>query len=111
EVVHGPPVALRGKRGAVLRFSRPTAARHAPMRAMRLVQFGDAPSFELLEVDDPEPGPDDVVVQVLTAALNRRDPWIWTMPEYCELPVTLGSDGAGVITTMGDGVTGLRLGD
>lgn len=78
---------------------------------MRLVQFGDDPSFELLEVDDPEPGPGDVVVQVLTAALNRRDRWIWTMPGYCELPVTLGSDGAGVISAVGDGVTGVRLGD
>ncbi len=78
---------------------------------MRLVQFGEVPSFELLEVDDPEPGPHEVVVQVLTAALNRRDPWVWTTPGYCELPVTLGSDGAGIVTAVGEGVTGMRLGD
>ncbi len=78
---------------------------------MRLVQFGEVPGFELLEVDDPEPGPHDVVVRVLTAAMNRRDPWIWTTPGYCELPVTLGSDGAGIVTATGGGVTGVRLGD
>jgi len=81
------------------------------MKAMRLVSFGDSPIFELHEVDDPAPGPDDVVVKVITAALNRRDPWIWTTPGYCELPVTLGSDAAGVVAAVGDSVTGLKPGD
>ncbi len=78
---------------------------------MRLVEFGDRPTFELSEVDDPAPGAGQVVVRVVCAALNRRDPWVWTTPGYCALPVTLGSDGAGVVSAVGDGVSNLRPGD
>ena len=78
---------------------------------MRLVEFGDRPTFELSEVDDLVPGAGQVVVRVVSAASNRRDPWVWTTPGYCALPVTLGSDGAGVVSAVGDGVSNLRPGD
>jgi NADPH:quinone reductase-like Zn-dependent oxidoreductase len=65
------------------------------VKALRLVQFGNPPSFELEDVPDPVPGPGEVVVDLRAAALNRRDVWVWTTPDYCPLPVTLGSDGAG----------------
>ena len=81
------------------------------MRAMRLIAFGDPPEFELQDVPDPVPGPDQVVVDLRAAALNRRDWWIWTQPGHSELPVTLGSDGAGVISAVGSGVGGLSPGD
>jgi NADPH:quinone reductase-like Zn-dependent oxidoreductase len=81
------------------------------VRAQRLVAFGNAPRFELQELPDPVPGRGEVVVALRAAALNRRDPWVWTTPGYCELPVTLGSDGAGVIAAVGDGVAELSPGD
>lgn len=81
------------------------------MRALRLIEFGDPPRFELGTVPDPEPGPGDVVIALRAAALNRRDPWIWTTPGYCRSPVTLGSDGAGVIVAVGADVPGLAAGD
>lgn len=81
------------------------------MRALRLVEFGDPPRFELAEVPDPEPGPDEVVIELRAAALNRRDPWVWTTPDYCPLPVTLGSDGAGMVAAVGADVTGVVVGD
>ncbi len=78
---------------------------------MRLVGFGDPPSFAVQELPDPVPGPGQVVVDLMAAALNRRDWWIWTAPGYCELPVTLGSDGAGRIRAVGDDVEGWTPGD
>lgn len=78
---------------------------------MRLSEFGDPPRFEMSELPDPVPGPGQVVVQVRAAALNRRDPWVWTTPGYCPLPVTLGSDGAGIVTSVGEGVLGVSAGD
>jgi zinc-binding alcohol dehydrogenase/oxidoreductase len=81
------------------------------MTALRQVEFGDPPRFELAQVPDPEPGPGEVVVALRAAALNRRDPWIWTTPGYCPLPVTLGSDGAGVIAAVADNVSDLAVGD
>lgn len=81
------------------------------MRAQRLVAFGDPPRFELQELPDPIPGLGEAVVALRAAALNRRDPWVWTTPGYCELPVTLGSDGAGVVVALGKGVDNAAIGD
>ena len=51
---------------------------------------------------DLTPGPDEVVVRLHAAALNRRDYWI-TQGMYpgINLPVIMGSDGAGVVTRTG----------
>jgi NADPH:quinone reductase-like Zn-dependent oxidoreductase len=81
------------------------------VKAARLVRFGDPPGFDFVEISEPGPGPDEVVIDLRAAALNRRDWWIWTAPGYCPLPVTLGSDGAGVVGAVGDGVGGLAPGD
>jgi NADPH:quinone reductase-like Zn-dependent oxidoreductase len=51
-----------------------------------------------------------VVVELVTAALNRRDFWIWRASSR-PLPVTLGSDGAGRVALVGEGVDGVSPGD
>jgi zinc-binding alcohol dehydrogenase/oxidoreductase len=81
------------------------------MRAARLTAFGDPPPLELVEIADPIPGEGEVVVDIVAAALNRRDPWIWLTPGYCPLPVTLGSDGAGVVSAVGPNVEAVAPGD
>lgn len=81
------------------------------MRAARLVRFGDPPGFEPAQIPDPAPAPGEVVIDLRAAALNRRDWWIWTAPGACPLPVTLGSDGAGVVSAVGASVSGLAQGD
>jgi len=81
------------------------------VRASRLVAFGELPRFEVQEIPDPTPGPGEAVVELRAAALNRRDWWIYRQPGYCSLPVTLGSDGAGVVSAVGRGVTGWEVGD
>jgi len=52
--------------------------------------------------DDLVPAADEVVVQLKAASLNRRDYWI-TQGMYpgIQLPVILGSDGAGVVSRAG----------
>ena len=74
------------------------------MRALRLVAFGLPPRVELREVPAPQPGPGEVVVELRAAAVNRRDLWVCDQADYCSLPVTLGSDGAGVVRQVGSGV-------
>jgi zinc-binding alcohol dehydrogenase/oxidoreductase len=80
------------------------------MRAMRLVTPGDRPAFELVDVAEPVAGDGDVVVRVVTAALNRRDWWIWKDASE-DAPVTLGSDAAGVVAAVGAGVETVSVGD
>jgi zinc-binding alcohol dehydrogenase/oxidoreductase len=57
------------------------------------------------EVDKPTLQPGEVLVQVKAAALNRRDYWI-TVGKYggIKYPTILGSDGAGIVAEVGEGV-------
>ncbi len=54
---------------------------------------------------DPKPAKNEVIVQLKSAALNRRDYWI-TQGMYpgIELPVVLGSDGGGEVVELGQGL-------
>jgi len=83
------------------------------MQAMVLARAGEAqpPALALREVPAREPGPFEVVVALCAAALNRRDLWI-KLGKYggIKLPAILGSDGAGVVTRVGQGVPETLLG-
>ena len=81
------------------------------MKAAVLVGFGEpSEALELRQLPDPDPGPGEVRVDLVAAALNRRDWWIRRGREI-DLPAVLGSDGAGVVSAIGDGVTGIGEGD
>jgi NADPH:quinone reductase-like Zn-dependent oxidoreductase len=79
------------------------------MRAARLIRAGAEPGFEIQDLPEPVPAAGEVVVQLVTAAFNRRDWWIWNAPAT-PVPVTLGSDGAGRVIAVGAGVEGIAPG-
>jgi zinc-binding alcohol dehydrogenase/oxidoreductase len=80
------------------------------VRAIELQEFGDPDGLRLVELPDPEPGPGEVGVELVAAALNRRDLWI-RIGGKVELPAVLGSDGAGIVSAVGAGVEDVRPGD
>lgn len=65
------------------------------------------------ERPDPVPGPGQVLVQIRAASLNYRDLLIarGIYNPKLKLPRVLGSDGAGEVVAVGDGVTKFALGD
>jgi NADPH:quinone reductase-like Zn-dependent oxidoreductase len=71
------------------------------MRALRIESIG---KVALAEVPDPVAGPGEAVVELKAAALNRRDLWI-KLGQYAGLrfPCIPGSDGAGVVASVGAG--------
>jgi NADPH:quinone reductase-like Zn-dependent oxidoreductase len=75
------------------------------MRAVVLRELGHADNLTIEQRPDPYPGPGEVVVQIRAAALNRRDVWI-RKGQYAgiKLPIVLGSDGAGQVAEVGEGV-------
>ncbi len=75
------------------------------MRAVVLEKIGGPENLSLQQIPVPEPGPGEVRVKLLASALNRRDYWITQglYPEMC-LPCTTGSDGAGIVDKVGEGV-------
>ncbi|RZK53772.1 MAG: alcohol dehydrogenase, partial [Hymenobacter sp.] len=63
------------------------------------------------DIPTPTPAAGEVLIKLHAAALNHRDVWI-QKGQYAglKLPCTLGADGSGEITALGDGVTGLAVG-
>jgi zinc-binding alcohol dehydrogenase/oxidoreductase len=68
-------------------------------------------SLRYEDVEDPTPGPGQVVVRLRAAALNHRDIYI-TRGQYAGLrfPIVLGSDGVGEVAAVGSGVAGIAIG-
>ncbi|MEV7330517.1 NAD(P)-dependent alcohol dehydrogenase [Micromonospora sp. NPDC093244] len=83
------------------------------MRALRLMDWKSEP--ELVEVAQPTPGPGQVVVRIGAAGACHSD--LHLMDEFesgsvpWNPPFTLGHENAGWVHALGDGVTGLRVGE
>lgn len=75
------------------------------MKALLLVDHADH-KLEFQEVDTPKPEKGQVIIQIKAAALNRRDEWI-RQGKYpgIRFNTILGSDGTGVVTLVGEGVS------
>jgi len=72
---------------------------------MRAVQLPAVNQLTVVEVPDPKPAAGEVVVALRAAALNHRDVWI-KAGQYAGLkwPCIPGSDGAGTVEAIGEGV-------
>lgn len=85
------------------------------MQAIVMDQFGGPDVLRLGELPMPQPRPGTVVVQVAYAGVNPadwkiREGWlaVFFTPEF---PFVPGFDAAGVVAAVGEGVTGLAIGD
>jgi len=81
------------------------------VKAIRMSEPGGPDVLVLEDVPDLQPGPGEVVVDLKAAALNRRDVFVRKGVAKVPLPLTPGSDGAGVVSAIGDGVKGVAEGD
>src|SRR5260370_38741183 len=83
------------------------------MKACVLTATGGLDSLLVTDVPKcPVPGPGDVRVAIRAAALNHLDLFVTEgLPgvEYV-FPKIMGADGAGVVESVGAGVTGVRPG-
>lgn len=83
------------------------------MKAIQLVAQGVPGKFELRDLPDPQPGPDDVVVDVKACGLNHLDLWLESagLPVQVPMPRTPGGEVSGVIAAIGSNASGWRPGD
>ena len=63
------------------------------------------------EVNVPKVGPGEVRIQLKTAGLNHRDLFIPNRHQPEEGVLVLGSDGAGIVEAIGEGVSNVKVGD
>ncbi|MCB1842841.1 MAG: NADP-dependent oxidoreductase, partial [Halioglobus sp.] len=85
------------------------------MYAMIIEETGGAEVFRYAEVDTPEPGPAQVLVRVARAGVNPAD-WKNRQGHLAQFrpyvfPYIIGFDAAGVVAAVGEGVTGISVGD
>lgn len=83
------------------------------MKAVRFHQHGDVNQLRYEDAPDPHPGPGEVVVQVRACALNYLDIWERQGLPGVSLPLPhiSGADVAGVVVSVGEGVTLVKSGD
>lgn len=81
------------------------------MRAAIFSEFGGPDVLRIAEVETPAPGRGEVLVRVRAAALNHLDLWVRRkLPFDVTMPHIGGSDIAGEVAAVGDGVSGVTLG-
>ena len=83
------------------------------MKAIRVHKFGGPEVLQLEEVPIPKPARGQVLVKIHAAGVNPADTYART-GNYAilpQLPYTPGTDGAGVVESIGDSVSKVRSGD
>lgn len=81
------------------------------MRAIRVATSGGPEVLELGEVEVPEPGPGQLLVDVAAAGVNFIDTYQRSGLYSMQLPFTPGSEGAGEIIAVGPDVDGFAVGE
>ena len=83
------------------------------MKAARVLQYGSPEVIQITDVPCPEPGNGQVRIRVKAAGVGPWDALIREgrsgIPQT--LPLTLGSDIAGIVDAIGSNVAGFRIGD
>jgi NADPH:quinone reductase len=83
------------------------------MKAIQVHKFGGPEVLELHEVSTPKPGAAQILVRVHGAGVNPYDTYMraGTYAIKPALPYTPGSDAAGAVEAVGDGVKKVKAGD
>ncbi len=81
------------------------------MRAIVVTQYGGPEVLTITAVPDPVPGPGEVVARPSAIGVNYKDIHEREGRAKSSPPFTPGSEGAGTVTAVGEGVTSLAPGD
>jgi propanol-preferring alcohol dehydrogenase len=81
------------------------------MKAIQYTAFGTRP--KLVEIDQPAPGPGEILLRITASGLCHSDEFVMSLPEEgypYPMPMTLGHEPAGVVETLGEGASGVEVG-
>jgi NADPH2:quinone reductase len=81
------------------------------MRAIRIQETGGPEVLHIDTVDDPVPGPGEVLVRLEAIGVNFIEIYQRRGLYKVPLPFTLGTEGAGTVVSVGPEVHGVRVGD
>jgi NADPH2:quinone reductase len=81
------------------------------MKTIQVKEHGGPEKLELVDVPKPAPGPRQALVKIAASGVNFIDVYFRTGLYKAELPITLGSEGAGTVESVGPDVTEVAPGD
>jgi NADPH2:quinone reductase len=81
------------------------------MKAIRIAQNGGPEVLRLEEIPTPKPGVGQALVKLEAIGVNFIDVYHRAGLYKQTLPFTPGQEGAGAVTAVGEGVTGVAVGD
>ena len=81
------------------------------MKAIQVRQPGGPESMELVEIPTPAPGPGQALVRIAASGVNFIDVYFRSGLYKVDLPITLGSEAAGTIESIGPDVADFAPGD
>ncbi|NQX45488.1 zinc-binding dehydrogenase [Paenibacillus tritici] len=81
------------------------------MKAVVHVGYGGLEGLRYEDMADKQPGAGEVKVKLKAAGLNHRDLFIMADRTELDVPLIVGSDGAGRIEAVGEGVANHTVGD
>ena len=81
------------------------------MKQIQVGQPGGPEQMKLVDVPTPQPGPGQALVRIEASGVNFIDVYFRIGLYKADLPITLGNEGAGVVESIGEGVTTLAKGD
>ena len=96
---------------------------HMLAQVVRQDRFGDPrTAFQIEEIDTPKPGPGQALIAVMAAGVNFNNVWaargmpvdVIAQRQRAGKPEDFhigGSDASGIVWALGDGVTGIEVGD
>jgi NADPH:quinone reductase-like Zn-dependent oxidoreductase len=92
-------------------------AKEKTMRAIALDRFGGPETLKVQTVPTPEPAADEILIHVECAGVGAWDPFereggfVEVLGRKPTFPYVLGTDGAGTVAAVGDGVNDFEEGD
>ncbi len=81
------------------------------MKNIQVTQTGGPEQLVIAETAVPSPGPGQALVRISAAGVNFIDVYFRIGLYKADLPFTPGSEGAGVVEAIGDGVDTVQVGD
>jgi NADPH:quinone reductase len=81
------------------------------MKRLIVEQPGDPDRMKMVDAPVPSPGPKDALVKIGYSGVNFIDVYFRTGLYKADLPIALGSEGAGIVERVGADVTDVAPGD
>jgi len=81
------------------------------MKAIRIHEHGGADVLKWDDIPKPELSVNQILVDIKATSLNHLDIWVRKGIPGVPLPLITGSDAAGIISEVGDGVKKSRIGE